>query len=435
MAYEHVPLTEPELGPAVWKVVRPGAPAPLQGMVARGLAPLPPRDLLVALYQLWVTNVPDLAEQAAKTVTTLPPKILAAGLADAQLPAGVLDFVGRKLPRDVAALEAVVRHPRVADQTLVGLGRVCPEGICDLLSDNQERWLRCPAIVEALYQNPSCRMSVAQRMLELAVREGLDVNLPNIEEIKQALFAGADGPAAATDAATEAAEDEQFRLMAQRAIEGQEQVVARMIAAGVDDEIDPDAVVAEAEAPEEVADVLASIETLLGDAPDDSLDLPLQVDQIAAGAAPTTPPPSANWDKPEIKGDRITQISKLAPMKKIRLALIGNTFERAVLIRDSNKAVCLSAIKSPKVKENEVVTYCANRSLAHDVIRYIAGRREWTKLYAVKLNLVLNPKTPMSAAMGLLNHLHAHDVRKVAHSRNIPSALATAAKRRMDQRR
>lgn len=431
MAFEHAPLTEPELGPAVWKVVRPGAPAPLQGMVARGLAPLPPRDLLVALYQLWVTNVPDLAEQAAKTVTTLPPKILGAALADAQIPAGVLDFVGRKLPRELTVLEAVVRHPRVDDQTLVGLGRVCPEGICDLLADNQERWLACPAIVEALYQNPSCRMSVAQRMLELAVREGLDVKLPNIEEIKQAIFAGADGPPAATDPAALAAEDEQFRQVAQRAIEGQAHVVERMIAAGVDDEIDPDAVVAEAEVPEEVADVLATIEALLGDAPDDALDLPLQIDENT----PTAPPSSTNWDKPELKGDRITQIAKLAPMKKIRLALIGNAFERAVLIRDSNKAVCLSAIKSPKVKENEVVAYCANRSLAHDVIRYIAGRREWTKLYSVKLNLVLNPKTPMSAAMGLLGHLHAHDVRKVAHSRNIPSALATAAKRRMDQRR
>ena len=117
------------------------------------------------------------------------------------------------------------------------------------------------------------------------------------------------------------------------------------------------------------------------------------------------------------------------------MAIIGNAFERAVLIRDSNKAVCLSAIKSPRVKENEVVAYCANRSLSHDVIRYIAGRRDWTKLYAVKLNPVLNPKTPMASAMSLLGHLHAHDVRKVAHSRNIPSALATAAKRRVAQRR
>jgi len=430
MAYEHVPLTEPELGPAVWKVVRPGAPAPLQGMVARGLAPLPPRDLLVALYQLWVTDAPDLAEQAAKTVTTLPPKILGAALADPQLHPGVLDFVGRKLPRQLEALQAIVQHPRVHDQTLVGLGRVCPEAICDVLADNQERWLRCPAIVEALYQNPSCRMSVAQRMLELAVREGLELKLPNIEEIKQAIFAEGEGP---RSPAEEAVDDEQFREAAQRAIEGQAQVVERMIAAPVSEEVDPDA--AMPEAPEEVADVLAALDSMLGDAPDvatDELELPLQADDAPRAAAGA---PAAAAAITELKGDRVTQINKLSTMKKIRLAIIGNAFERALLIRDTNKAVCLSAIKSPKVRENEVVTYSANRSLAHDVIRYISNRREWTKLYAVKLNLVLNPKTPMSAAMGLLNHLHAHDVRKVAHSRNVPSALATAAKRRMDQRR
>ena len=56
-------------------------------------------------------------------------------------------------------------------------------------------------------------------------------------------------------------------------------------------------------------------------------------------------------------------------------------------------------------------------------------------MYAVKLNLVLNPKTPLSQAMGLLGHLHAHDVRKVARSKNIAAALATAAKRRTEKRR
>ena len=137
---------------------------------------------------------------------------------------------------------------------------------------------------------------------------------------------------------------------------------------------------------------------------------------------------------PQLKGDRITQISKLAPMKKIRLAILGNTFERAVLIRDSNKAVCLSAIKSPKVKENEVVTYCANRSLAHDVIRYIAGRREWTKLYAVKLNLVLNPKTPLTESTKLLMLLRDKDVRQVAKSRGVPSAVVAQARKIIAQR-
>ncbi|MEM9463198.1 MAG: hypothetical protein AAGF11_54155 [Myxococcota bacterium] len=443
MAFEHAPLTEPELGPAVWKVVQPGAPAPLQGMVARGLAPLGPRDLIVALYQLWVTNAPQLAEQSAKTIAGLPPNILLAGLRDPTVPPGALDFAGRKLPRNVEALEVIVRHSLVDDQTLVALSRVCPESICDLLAENQERWLRCPAIVESLYQNPHCRMSVAQRMLELAVRQGLELKLPNIEELKQAIFAGNDKDGAQGETAPDESSqgDEQFRRAAQRVIEGQSQVIERMVEAGAGQDVDLDTV------REEAGGALAGLEAVLDQAPTDELSLPLAAQGAASGAAQTAPSAPGSVaagagradepakDEAEARGDRLTQISKLRPMEKIRLALIGSAFDRAILIRDSNKSVCLSAIKSPKVKENEVVAYCANRSLSHDVIRYIANRRDWTKLYAVKLNLVLNPKTPMASAMTLLNHLHAHDVKKVAHSRNIPSALATAAKRRMAKRR
>ena len=107
-----------------------------------------------------------------------------------------------------------------------------------------------------------------------------------------------------------------------------------------------------------------------------------------------------------------------------------------MLIRDSNKAVAMSAIKSPKVNDNEVVAYAGNRTLHARRHPYIATkRREWTKLYTVQLKLVLNPKTPMALAMKFLGQLHLHDVRKVAHSRNIPNALTVAAKRKMSQRR
>ncbi|MCH9680383.1 MAG: hypothetical protein K0V04_03030 [Deltaproteobacteria bacterium] len=415
MAFNHAPLLEAELGPAVWNVVKPGAPAPLQGMVARGLAPLPPRDLVVALYQLWVCNLPQLAQQSAKTVEGLPLQIVTGALADARLPAGVLDFLTRKLPSNVDVLEGIVRHANVADDTLVGMSRLCPESICDLLAENQARWLACPAIVEALYQNPSCRMSVAQRMLELAVREGVELALPNIEEIKLAIASTRDEPPATAE------DDEDFRRAASEAIASQERMAQRMREAGAAETVDLDAVVTGGD------ETLAGIQAALELSPSDDMQLPMD-----DGSEAKPEPPK---EEPDPRADRVTQISKLTMMKKIRLALMGNGFERAVLIRDSNKVVCLSAIKSPRVKENEVVAYSANRSLSHDVVRHIAQRRDWTKLYAVKLNLVLNPKTPMASAMTLLGHLHAHDVRKVAHSKNIPSALATAAKRRMQQRR
>ncbi|MEX1368761.1 MAG: hypothetical protein AB1Z98_36875 [Nannocystaceae bacterium] len=419
MAYQHQPLTEAELGPVAWKVVRPGAAAPLQGMVARGLAPLPPRDLLVALYQLWVTNVPGLSEQSAKTVEGLPLPILSGALRDPGLHPGVLDFIGRKLPRKVEVLELLVKHPGVADDTLVGVSRICPEPICDLISENQDRWLACPAIVESLYQNPSCRMSVAQRMIELAVREGLHLELPNIDEIKQAIASRASPHEDESDEE----DDAEFRALSQQAIDGQEEAARQLRDAAPGQELEGNF---DAELDGDADEDFSGLDEALADSAQQDADADAEAEADADGDGdPTT----------KVKGDRVSQIAKLAPMKKIRLALLGSAFERSVLIRDANKAVCMSAIKSPRVKENEVVAYCANRSLSHDIVRYISTRRDWTKLYQVKLNLVLNPKTPMSSAMTFLAHLHAHDVRKVAHSRNIPSALAAAAKRRMHKRR
>jgi hypothetical protein len=169
------------------------------------------------------------------------------------------------------------------------------------------------------------------------------------------------------------------------------------------------------------------VEALMVQGPEEDLSLPLAESEAAEDGSEIV------QDQPG--GDRMTLISKLKPMEKIRLALLGSAFERSVLIRDANKSVALSAIKSPRVKESEVVAYSATRTLHHEVIRHIARRRDWSKLYAVKLNLVLNPKCPMATAMTFLGHLHAHDVRKVAHSRSIPSALAQAAKRKMNQRR
>jgi len=414
MGFEHASLPASALSPAIAKFAGPQATPPMRMMAARGLAPLLPRDLLIVLYQFWVNQEPPLAEEAAKTVAGLPVGIVTGALDDPTLPAGVLDFVGRKLTRQDAVLERIVRHPQVHDQTLVGLARTCSESICDLLSENERRWLGCPGIVESLYQNPKCRMSVVHRMLELAVRQGMELKLPNMEEIRTALFEGS---------APDPERDKVFAAVTgQEVSEAHERFVDTVQQSSPELAVDLDTVRDSVE-PE------FDLDEWLAHTPADDLLLPLEAD------APAEPPEPKDEVTPEgPRGDRVTQIAKLTTMEKIRLALLGTAFERSVLIRDSNKAVCMSAIKSPRVKENEAMAYASNRALNLEVIRFISRRRDWIKLYQVKYNLVFNPKTPIAAAMTFLSHLHAHDVRKVARSRNIPSVLAQAAKRRAAQR-
>lgn len=403
MAFAHVSLEPSELGPVTSKFVGPDAPDKMKRMAAAGLAPLPPTDMLMALYQIWVEN-DEHAELAAKTVQGLPDPVLDGALADKTLHPGALDLLGRKFARKETVLEKVVRHPRVDSESLVGIARVCSERVCDILADNQARWLAHPAIVGGLYQNRHCRMSVVHRMIELAEREGVDLGLPAMEEIRLALAES--GP-------VDESRDAMFKAATntEAAAEAEALALDAFGAADIDDDL---------ELPEfEDGEVMFE-----GDLPDgDAAGDEQTADQAPDDAAPLT------------KERRLGQLLKMRPLEKIRTAMLGDKYDRSILIRDSNKIVSMAAIKSPKVRENDAVAYSSNRALSHDVIGYISNRREWIKLYTVKLNLVMNPKTPLARSMTLLAHLNRGDVQKVARSKNIPSALATAAKRKMAARR
>jgi hypothetical protein len=409
MAFAHAPLDAGLLGPVVGKFAGPDSPQKIRKMAAAGLAPLPPRDMLLALYQLWVDNGEE-SELAGKTVEGLPASVLDGALADRQLHPGIIDLLGRKFARNEKVLAQVVRHANVDDETLIGVARVCPEPVCDMLADNETRWLGCPAIVGSLYQNRHCRMSVVHRMIELAERQGVDLPLPAMDEIRIALAES--GP-------VDESRDEMFK---------------QVHSSG-------GAVVVEAA----LLDVLGSPAMSSMDDIDDALELPDLPDEgeIYEGPLPGDEPGESGEPAPDIreedkqpasKESRMQQILQMRPLEKIRTALLGDKYDRSLLVRDSNKTVAIAAIRSPKIRDDEAIAYSANRALPLEVIAYISNRRDWIKLYSVKLNLVMNPKTPMARSMSLLAFLNRADVTKVSRSKNIPSALATAAKRKLANR-
>jgi hypothetical protein len=406
MAFAHAPLDAGLLGPVVGKFVGEEAPAKIRKMAAAGLAPLPPRDMLLALYQLWVDNSEE-SEQAGKTVEGLPAAVLDGALADRKLPPGVIDLLGRKFARNEKVLAQVVRHANVDNETLIGVARVCPEPICDVLADNETRWLGCPAIVGSLYQNRHCRMSVVHRMIELAEREGVDLPLPAMDEIRIALAES--GP-------VDESRDEMFKQVHSSG-------GAVIVEAALLDVL-------------EAADVDDALE--LPDLPDDGEIYdgpPLPHEEVQLDENGEAPPEIREEDKqPASKESRMQQILQMRPLEKIRTALLGDKYDRSLLVRDSNKTVAIAAIRSPKIRDDEAIAYSANRALPLEVITYISNRRDWIKLYSVKLNLVMNPKTPMARSMSLLAFLNRGDVTKVSRSKNIPSALATAAKRKLASR-
>jgi len=139
----------------------------------------------------------------------------------------------------------------------------------------------------------------------------------------------------------------------------------------------------------------------------------------------------------EVEKRKKSLLSRLAEMtiaQKVALANKGNKTIRSQLLKDRNKIVATAAIKNPGVNEGEVVAIAGNRAVCDDVIRIISQNREWTRNYQVKLALVNNPKTPIGTAMRFLSSIRINDLKAMAKNKNIPSALATAAKKLMQKR-
>ena len=113
--------------------------------------------------------------------------------------------------------------------------------------------------------------------------------------------------------------------------------------------------------------------------------------------------------------------------QKIRLAMLGNREARKMLAHDRNQMIPRAVLRSPKLTDNEILTFAQERSTPEDIIRAICKNKVWLKKYPLRLALVSNPKTPLSVAVQFLDHLHDKDLQNLSRDKNVPSALSQIA--------
>jgi hypothetical protein len=128
------------------------------------------------------------------------------------------------------------------------------------------------------------------------------------------------------------------------------------------------------------------------------------------------------------------KVMRMSISEKIKLATRGNKEARGILIRDSNKLVCVAVIRSPRITDGEVLSVANNRAAQEDVLRVVYTKREFVKLYPVKLALVKNPKVPLTVSMKFLSVLRESDVKDLARNKNIPSGVQGLAKKMMEKK-
>ena len=128
------------------------------------------------------------------------------------------------------------------------------------------------------------------------------------------------------------------------------------------------------------------------------------------------------------------RIASMPPKEKIKYALFGTRELRAILIRDTNREVARTVLRSPKLRENEVEGISAMRSVSEDILREIGNSREWLKNTLIVNNLVKNPKTPPTIAQRLMPRLRTRELMLMSRDRSIPDATRNNAQRLLKQR-
>jgi hypothetical protein len=442
----HSPLDAHQLSAAAQRALGPG---PGRTMAARGLLPLAPADQVAVLYQLSLDPESNLAQSASATAAGLPEKLLAGTLAAPTIDPRVLDFFAQLIADKPAVFDAIALNPAVADQTIATLAGRAGSREVDQIAHNEQRLLRHPEIIAAMYMNRRARMSTIDRVVELAVRNHVRVpGLAAWDEVARALTGEV--------AASGATDDNLFDAV---------------LGARDDSELtsgDAEQAPPEDDDPAEPKASMRLLELHIARPPAALVRVPLRRTRMTLGSAATAdgkvPDVPPQWLQVELDDARVTIIVSrtsarhqltlnqvvtidgarvaLAPIpfrdlpipSKIRAATVGDAFIRGEAIRDPLKLVAMAAIKSPGVTDIEAARYARNQALAEDVVRYIAGNRNWTKLYGVKVSLCRNPKAPIAETARLLPFLRQKDLASLSKSKGVPSAVTAQARKLIAQR-
>jgi hypothetical protein len=136
--------------------------------------------------------------------------------------------------------------------------------------------------------------------------------------------------------------------------------------------------------------------------------------------------------RPPMGGDMVKlreHVEQMSVNQKRAAALHGKREMRLLMIRDRNKTIHPFVIKNPAITLDEIEQFAKMPSVNPDVLRMIAKNRDWIRSTSVCRALVRNPKTPMKEALTLLKKLPKSEIRALAKSGNVRTAIQQAARK------
>lgn len=358
-----LPLPLTALPQAIQRFCDPKAPAVARGMAAKGLVPVRGPEQLFMLAQLAADPGTEIRDAARKTLRGLPENVLQPAC-ELPLHAAVLDLLADLFDEQHETLARIAANANTHEVTLERIARNASEALTERIAVNEARLLLAPKVIEALYKNRNTRMSTADRLIEFAARNRLELNgIPAFKDHVEAL---------------------QGQLIPEPSEEPlpQDQAFQQSLAA--------------ADGGDDAESVFEEDAT--------------GVEQIKQKFKPLS-----------------MQIAEMTKAEKLRMAMVGNRAARALLVRDHNRQVAFAAVSSPQLTLAEAADIARSRDVSEETLRYIGNKKDFIKSAEVKHNLVFNPKCPVGISLRFLGHMRADELRNLSRSRNVSPQIRSLA--------
>jgi hypothetical protein len=113
---------------------------------------------------------------------------------------------------------------------------------------------------------------------------------------------------------------------------------------------------------------------------------------------------------------------------RITLARLATASVLFALLRDDEPRVLEAALLNPRLREQDLLTAVRREDVSRSLIEGCTRSSRWSSNYAVRLALVLQPRTPQPLALLQISSLVPRDLRRVAEAEDLRPLVRAAAR-------
>ena len=119
---------------------------------------------------------------------------------------------------------------------------------------------------------------------------------------------------------------------------------------------------------------------------------------------------------------------------RVTLAKLATPAVLIPLLADPEPRVVSGALTNPRLREDDLLSALRGRTVSPVLIAEAASSFRWKEAYGVRLELALQPRTPLAIALGQLSSLVTRDLGRVASTEGLVPLLQAAASRVAEDR-